>query len=75
MDVNSKRQYYRKFKNLLVTVSSKRRNSLKALIKSLVSKSLLLSIILTVVLNNIRPDLLHIDSRRSIVKILIRPLF
>jgi hypothetical protein len=58
---------------LSVIISSKRRNFLKALIKSLVSRSLLLSIILIVVLNNTRPDLLYINLRRSIVKILIRP--
>jgi hypothetical protein len=60
---------------LSVIISSKRRNSLKTLIKSLVSRSLLLSIILIVVLNNIRPDLLHVDLRRSIVKVLIRSSF
>jgi hypothetical protein len=73
MDVNGKRQYHGKFKNSSITAPDKRRNFLKALIKSLVSESLLLSTILTVVSNDIRPDLLHVNSRRSIVKISMRP--
>jgi hypothetical protein len=42
--------------NSLIIILKKRRNSEIALIKSLANESLLLSIILMVVLNNIRPS-------------------
>jgi hypothetical protein len=59
--------------NLLVTVLSRKRNSVRVLIKLLVSGFLLLSIILIVVLRDIKPGWLLIDLCRSTVKTLKKP--
>jgi Tfp pilus assembly protein PilN len=59
--------------NLSVTALSRKRNSIRALIKSLASRSLLLSTILTAVLKDIKPGWLLINLRRSTVKTLKKP--